>query len=168
MACQSAGVTRDVALLIVDTCYLNEYTPSCTTSRLCGRHTLIHERGFKRTRLVASECKMFKKLGTKLNQKKRDKVGRSPSKLETQGAAVPYTEPPPDSDAGSLRAEGSLRSHASSVGASSLLTDSSAEYGEGHLLGEAAARGDWDTAKQLLTSGYDINGRDDVSICRVL
>ena len=102
---------------------------------------------------------MFRKITTKIGNKKREKVGRSPSKVGgAQGAAVPYTEPE------AVVPEGSLRSHASSVGgASSLLTTSSAEYGDGHVLGEAAANGDVDAMKQLLKSGYDVNGRDDVS-----
>ena len=104
---------------------------------------------------------MFRKISTKMGAKKREKVGRSPSKAGgAQGAAVPYTEP----EQLAPTAEGSVRSRGSSVGgASSQLTTESAEYGDGHVLGEAAAKGDIDGAKQLLKSGYDVNGRDEVS-----
>lgn len=50
-----------------------------------------------------------------------------------------------------------------SGGASSLLTTSSSEHnGDGHLLCEAAARGDTEAIRQLLNSGYDINSKDEV------
>ena len=108
---------------------------------------------------------MFRKFSSKINNKKRDKVSRSPSKLSPQGAAVPYTDPSDSSspDHPIHQQEGSIRSHDSSIGgASSLVSSSSAEYGEGHVLGEAAAHGDIEGTRQLLKSGYDINGRDEV------
>ena len=108
---------------------------------------------------------MLRRISTKLKSKPRhDSNPHSPNKtaaVTAEGAAVPYSEPqlPP------TPAQGSVRSHNSSIGgASSLLTNSSSECGEGHLMGEAAARGDTEAIRQLLKSGYDINCKDEVCI----
>ena len=94
---------------------------------------------------------MWRKLGKKLSQKKNEK------RRSEQGAAVPYSDPDVTSESQSAR------SRSSSAGALSFGTSSVSADGDGSLLADAALRNDVEGLQQLLSSGYDVDWKDDVS-----